>query len=242
MIFFLVPVLTGTLPNRLMFGFSNRRFLNQKRVNVDNANIAGRLIDLFLARTQELYKEGDMLFNLHVLGYIQAHVLWHGPLWASNAHCFEDGNGILKRFIHSNQGVPEYVLAVKKLASTCKFTQVADPLDERLRDRFIAGMRSFCLRERLTESTQNWQAPYERAPTLDATHINNGGQNHQDQAVLVIYNEPKHSRLGSSQQQCSTPVAALPKIEKMPVVEKNEEAVVRKADKIFRGFPMFFFQ
>lgn len=87
------------------------------------------------------------------------------------------------------ESLQEYVLALKRLASTCKFSEVTDPLEERLRDRFIAGMKSARLRERLTESTQNWQATYERALTLEAAHANSNNSQIAEHSVLAVHSQ-----------------------------------------------------
>lgn len=69
----------------------------------------------------------------------------------------------------ADESVSDYFLALKKLSSSCQFNEVRDPLSENLRDRFVAGLRSQTLRERLCEQTLNLTATYEKALTLEAT-------------------------------------------------------------------------
>lgn len=82
----------------------------QCRISLENLEIADTLINVFLFRTQEYYGRADMLFNLHILKHLIAHIIRNGPPWATNAYSFEDGNGRLKKIIHSNSGVPQQVI------------------------------------------------------------------------------------------------------------------------------------
>lgn len=114
MIFESVPVLSGILPNKFLKCWlvliQALYFLTLNDVETLKIDIADRLIAYFLTKTQQYYAEGDMTFNLHILQHLPAHVLRHGPPWASNAYCFEDGNGKLKALVHSNQGVPHQII------------------------------------------------------------------------------------------------------------------------------------
>lgn len=69
----------------------------------------------------------------------------------------------------ADESCSSFYLALKKLASTCEFAQVRDPLSENIRDRFVAGLKSDSLRERLCEATLNLTATYEKALNLEAT-------------------------------------------------------------------------
>lgn len=118
------PILCGILPrkflNHWLLLIQALYFLDLSEVSVVNVAIADRLISLFLTRTQQYYDEGDMVFNLHILSHLCAHVLRHGPLWASCAYCFEDGNGHLKRLVHSNQGIPHQIIRALRWSEAMK--------------------------------------------------------------------------------------------------------------------------
>lgn len=98
-------------------------------MSVVNVEIPERLISLFLSRTRQCYDRGDMVFNLHILSHLAAHVLRHGPLWASScAYCFEDGNGRMKRLVDSNQGIPHQIIRALRWSEAMKVleTTVSD--------------------------------------------------------------------------------------------------------------------
>ncbi|KAJ1529963.1 hypothetical protein ONE63_006691 [Megalurothrips usitatus] len=114
LMYYCVPVLTGILDERYLkvwlLLIQAVYLLTQTDISINQINCADVLITSFLIQTQNLYDVTDMSFNLHILKHLVAHTMRWGPAFASSAYCFEDGNGRLKRIIHSNQGIPHQVI------------------------------------------------------------------------------------------------------------------------------------
>lgn len=114
MMFCVVPILSGILREKYLklwlLLIQALYFLYQTNVRSENLPAADTLINMFVILTQDYYHEIDMTFNMHILKHLVAHVLRNGPLWATNAYCFEDGNGKLKQIIHSNCGIPHQIV------------------------------------------------------------------------------------------------------------------------------------
>jgi hypothetical protein len=104
------------------------------------------------------------------------------------------------------ESVKSYFLALKDLASTCEFHTVQDVLSETIRDKFVAGLRSASIRERLCEQTLNMQATYEKAITLEATRASSQGAMGDSEsrsvhaARSVVVSVPNSGRTNSSQR------------------------------------------
>lgn len=60
----------------------------------------------FVCKTQLLYGESAMTFNIHILSHICQCVANWGPLWATSAFSFESGNGKMLKTIQNANGIP----------------------------------------------------------------------------------------------------------------------------------------
>ncbi|XP_062705641.1 uncharacterized protein LOC134287586 [Aedes albopictus] len=83
----------------------------------------GRLLKRFVQGCETLYGIDEMKYNVHLLLHIPACVNNFGPLWAFSLFCFEDMNGVLKKYIKgSNQPIIQ-------IASRCKLAQERDNIN-----------------------------------------------------------------------------------------------------------------
>ena len=114
LLFCCYPVLLNILDKKylnLWLLFSQAVYLlSQTVVSRDHVNVADALIKHFIAGCQEEYGEISMTFNLHILYHFAEHVARWGPIFVSSAYCFEAFNGMLKKVIHSQGGIPHQVM------------------------------------------------------------------------------------------------------------------------------------
>ncbi|KAJ1519037.1 hypothetical protein ONE63_011280 [Megalurothrips usitatus] len=114
LLFYCAVVLKGILPNKYidiwLLLAQAVHILSSTKISHDHLNIADALIKKFLIETQEAYGEVSMVYNLHILYHLPEHVARWGPLGTSSAYCFENFNGVLKRVIKSQQGIPNQVV------------------------------------------------------------------------------------------------------------------------------------
>jgi len=107
-------ILKGILPQRYLNTWllliQAIFLLSQAEVSLQHINTANTLIINYLASVQMEYGENHMTYNLHILRHLPDHVRRWGPLWASCAYVFEDGNGHLKNLINTVQCVPHQIV------------------------------------------------------------------------------------------------------------------------------------
>ncbi|CAN8017007.1 unnamed protein product [Ixodes persulcatus] len=94
-------------------------------------DLAGQLLQKFVARVERLYKKGScMTYNVHQLLHLHKAAKQLGPLWAHSAFVFESGNGRIMKSVTAAKGVPMQI--VERVIVLQELQQVLScvPLDE----------------------------------------------------------------------------------------------------------------
>jgi hypothetical protein len=78
-------------------------------ISQEQVTRADLLLTEFVLRTQVLYGQSAMTFNVHQLLHVSECVRICGPLWATSAYPFETTNGKLLRIIKNANGIPHQI-------------------------------------------------------------------------------------------------------------------------------------
>lgn len=81
------------------------------------------LLQQFVKDCEQLYGINEMKFNVHLLLHIASCARNFGPLWAFSLFCFEDMNGVLKKYI---KGPKQPVV---QIANRCVLAQKINTID-----------------------------------------------------------------------------------------------------------------
>ncbi|XP_040064782.1 uncharacterized protein LOC120838785 [Ixodes scapularis] len=138
-LYYSLPVLSGFLPSRFL---SHRALLMESLHLMLQQKISSRDVDLcdllmveFVIKTQHLYGEESMTFNVHQMEHIVKSVRLWGPLWAHSAFPFEAGNGKMKSCIKAAKGIPY------QICRTLSLENVVAELEELVTDTAVS---TFC--------------------------------------------------------------------------------------------------
>jgi hypothetical protein len=121
MLFYSIPVLNNVLPDRYLKHWvlfvQGMHLLLSEKITEEDLNIAEMLITNFVKDIEVLYENRSnnlpckqMTFNVHILLHLVRHVRNWGPLMCISSYAFEAGNGVIKRMVHANRGIPHQIL------------------------------------------------------------------------------------------------------------------------------------
>lgn len=129
--YYSIPVLEGILCIPYLSHWAllveSLHAMMQGSIHQRELDTAEHLLLTFVCKTQDLYGEAAMTYNIHQLLHIVKSVRLWGPLWAHSSYPFECGNGKIKASIKAANGIPHQVcrmLAIEAL--TEKLVQVTD--------------------------------------------------------------------------------------------------------------------
>ena len=104
--------------------FANSLFiLLQKKITTEELNEADEMLNRFVIRTELLFKQDEMTYNLHMLLHIKKCVENWGPLWAHSSFGFEAANHNCIRAVKSARGVNIQILRYHMMRSTINFLE-----------------------------------------------------------------------------------------------------------------------
>ena len=79
-------------------------------ISSEDLQIAESALHKFVKGVAEIYGEGELTYNVHLLLHLSEKVKSWGPLWASSCFPYEDALGRLKNFHQGTKGVPLQIL------------------------------------------------------------------------------------------------------------------------------------
>ncbi|XP_058461953.1 uncharacterized protein LOC131436962 [Malaya genurostris] len=132
--------LKGFLPKKYVNHFQLLVLAIEKllNTNVTEQDIleSGKLLNVVVEDCEILYGIDEMKYNVHLLLHIPSCLSNFGPLWAFSLFCFEDMNGVLKKFI---KGPKQPVI---QIARRCLLAQKRETID--LKSIRNDKVREFC--------------------------------------------------------------------------------------------------
>lgn len=112
-LYYSVPVLSEVQPSKYLSHWAllveALHLMLQQEISSADVDLCELLMLEFVVKTQQLYSEQAMTFNVHQMEHIVKSVRLWGPLWAHSAFPFEAGNGKLKSCIKAAKGIPHQI-------------------------------------------------------------------------------------------------------------------------------------
>lgn len=112
-LYYSIPVLHGLLPTKYVAHWALLveavHLMLQQQISSVDIELCDLLMLEFVVKTQLLYGEDSMTFNIHQMEHIVKSVRLWGPLWAHSAFPFEAGNGKMKTCIKAAKGIPHQI-------------------------------------------------------------------------------------------------------------------------------------
>lgn len=107
-LYYSVPVLSPFLPvanvKHWLLLVESYYILLQDKIHIDDLNKANRMLEEFVASTEELYGLQAMTYNIHQCLHVCEYVLNWGPLWSNSTFAFESANFYILRAIKAANG------------------------------------------------------------------------------------------------------------------------------------------
>ncbi|CAN8006934.1 unnamed protein product [Ixodes hexagonus] len=149
-LYYSIPVLNGVLPNKYVAHWAllveALHLMLQQTISSRNLDLCDLLMLEFVVKTQHLYGEESMTFNVHQMEHLVESVRLWGPLWAHSAFSFEAGNGKMKTCIKAAKGIPHQIcrvmaaesvaLELETLVTNAPASSYCSSLNSRLTQKF----------------------------------------------------------------------------------------------------------
>lgn len=111
--FYLRYTLTGLLPIKVIKNFeklsSASYILCKEQINSEEIKMACDMLTEFATEFEDIYGQGAITLNIHLLKHYHEMVLNCGPLWSHSLFGFENNIGVLKNFVSGNTDVLEQI-------------------------------------------------------------------------------------------------------------------------------------
>ena len=114
LLFYSLPILLGKLPaihwQHYSLLVTAMHILLKDKISITEIDAAEVLIKDFCEIYLKLYGEVNCTYNVHLLMHIVRYVKLWGPLWTHSSFCFENKNGLLKKYFHGTNCIFQQML------------------------------------------------------------------------------------------------------------------------------------